>query len=86
MTGGKLSDILISEREERKAAIMSLVKEGRKWIIENRADYDRAIEILEGNEFCAEMCDDYRRCKAEKAEIAKQRADVIAQAKAKGII
>ena len=65
---------------------MSLVTFGRVWEINSRADYDKAMEILDGNEFCAEMSDDFSAWKREKAEVAKQRAEVTAQAKAKGII
>ena len=48
--------------------------------------FSKAMEILDGNEFCAEMSDDFSAWKREKAEVAKQRAEVTAQAKAKGII
>lgn len=65
---------------------MDLVKMGKKWEINSREDYDKAMEILDGNEFCAEMSDDFSAWKREKAEVAKQRAEVTAQAKAKGII
>jgi hypothetical protein len=65
---------------------MSIVKMGRKWEINTKEDYDKAMEILDGNEFCAEMSDDFFRSNKEKAEVARQRAEVIAQARAKGII
>lgn len=65
---------------------MELVKMGRKWIIKTREDYEKALEILEGNEFCAEMSDDFGMWQREKEEVAKQRADVKAQAIALGII
>ena len=65
---------------------MSIVKMGRKWEISTKEDYNKAMEILDGNEFCAEMSDDFFRCKEEKEEIARQRAEVTAQAKEKGII
>ena len=65
---------------------MGLVKFGRVWEINSLADYNNAIETLDGNEFCAEMSDDFSAWKREKAEVAKQRAEVITQAKAKGII
>lgn len=65
---------------------MSIVKMGRKWEINTKEDYNKAMEILDGNEFCAEMSDDFFRSNKEKAEVARQRAEVIAQARAKGII
>ena len=65
---------------------MSTVKMGRKWEINTKEDYDKAMEILEDNEFCAEMSDDSSRWQREMEEIARQRAEVISQARAKGII
>lgn len=65
---------------------MDLVKMGKKWEINSREDYDKAMEILDGNEFCAEMSDDFSAWKREKAEVAKQRAEVNAIAREKGII
>ena len=65
---------------------MDLVKMGRKWIIKTREDYDNALEILAGIEFCAEMSDDFRCWQRELDEVARQRADVKAQAVALGII
>lgn len=65
---------------------MSLVTMGKKWEINNRADYDKAMEILDGNEFCAKMSDDFYYYKRELEEVAKQRAEVNAMAKDKGII
>lgn len=65
---------------------MEMVKMGRKWEINTKEDYDKAMEILDGNEFIAEMSDDFTYWKREKAEVARQRADVTAQAKVKGII
>lgn len=65
---------------------MDIVKMGRKWEINTKEDYNNAMEILKGNEFCAEMSDDFTYWKREKEEVARQRADVIKQAKNKGII
>ncbi len=65
---------------------MDLVKMGKKWEINSREDYDKAMEILDGNEFCAQMSDDFYYWKRELEEVAKQRAEVNAIAKAKGII
>ena len=65
---------------------MSAVKMDRKWEINTKEDYNKAMEILDGNEFCAEMSDDFFRSNSEKAEIARQRVEVITQAWAKGVI
>lgn len=65
---------------------MGIVNKGKKWEINTKEDYNRAMEILDGNEFCANMSDDFYYYRIEMAEIANQRADVNAQAKAKGII
>lgn len=65
---------------------MSLVEMGKKWIIKTAEDYEKALKVLDGNDFCAEMSDDFGVWQKEKAEIAKQRADVKAQAVALGII
>lgn len=65
---------------------MDLVKMGRTWIINTKEDFEQALEVLNGNEFCAEMSDDFSVWRREKNEVAKQRADVYRQAKEKGII
>lgn len=65
---------------------MMWVEFGRVWEIETLADYEKAMETLEGNEFCARMSDDFGCYKREMEEVKKQRAEVTAQAKAKGII
>lgn len=65
---------------------MGIVQRGRKWDINTKEDYDAAIATLADNEFFAEMSDDFSCWQREKEEIACQRADVIRQAKNKGII
>ncbi len=65
---------------------MEKVEMGRKWEIETKEDYEAAMETLKGNEFIAEMCDDFYYWQREKDEVARQRADVIQQAKMKGVI
>jgi hypothetical protein len=65
---------------------MELVKFGRVWEINSRADYDKAMKVLDENEFCANMSDDFSCYRSEMAEIAKQRAQVMRLAKEKGII
>lgn len=65
---------------------MDIIKTGRKWEINTKEDYDKAVETLEGNKFCAMMSDDFYRYKRELEEYENQMADVIAQARTKGII
>lgn len=65
---------------------MNRVVNDRKWVINTREDYENAMKELDGNDFIAEMSDDFSYWRSEKAEVAKQRAQVIAQAKEKGII
>ena len=72
--------------EERKACKMSIVKFGRQWVIKTAEDYEKALQILEGNDFIAEMGEGLDQWRREKAEIARQRADVTRQAEALGII
>lgn len=63
-----------------------LVTEGRIWEINTREDYDKAMEILDGNEMCADMSDDFSCWRREKAEVEKQRYQVRKQALEKGLI
>ena len=65
---------------------MDLVKFGKHWEIETRADYDRAMEALDCADFCARMSDDYSVECRELAEIARQRAEIVQMAEEKGII
>ena len=65
---------------------MSMVKMGKTWEITTIEEYNKAMEILDGNEFVAMMSDDYGMEKRERAEIERQRVDVTKQAKEKGII
>ena len=58
----------------------------RKWEINTDDDFLKAIEILDGDEFIANMSDSYARTAAEVAEVNRQRKEVILQAMAKGII
>ena len=64
----------------------SLVMEGRKWEINTREDYDKAMETLDSNEMCADMSDDFSCWQREKEEVAWQRFMVRRQAIEKGII
>jgi hypothetical protein len=65
---------------------VSLVRYGRKWEINSRADYDAAMKELDDNEFCANMCDDYSRTLCEIAEVNAQRRAINKIAREKGII
>lgn len=64
---------------------MDVVKFDRKWEINTQEDLEKALETLDGNEFIANMSDDYSRTRSEVAEVDRQRADVIRQAKEKGL-
>ena len=65
---------------------VSLVKYGKKWEINSRADYDAAMKELDDNEFCANMSDDYSVTSREIAEIDAQRWMINKTAREKGII
>ena len=64
---------------------MTLVQTGRRWEINTREDYLNAMHVLEENEFCAQMSDDYYCWQNEMREVARQRAQVRAMAREKGI-
>jgi hypothetical protein len=66
--------------------MMSLVVWGKQWEIETLEDFIHALEVLEENEFCAKMSDDFMRELDECAEISRQRKQVCAMALAKGIV
>ena len=66
--------------------MVELVKFGREWEITTREDYDRAMEVLDSNEFAANMSDDFRREQKELHEIEKQRAQVQEKARALNLI
>ena len=65
---------------------MGIVKKGREWVIKTREDYENAMKVLDGNRFCAQMSDDYRREQEEEREIRKQENEVRKQALALGLI
>lgn len=65
---------------------MGIVKFGREWIIKTIEDYENAINTLDDNDFIADMGEGLEQWRREKAEIARQRADVKRQAVAVGII
>ena len=64
---------------------MDVVKYGRKWEIRTQEDLEKALETLDGNEFIANMSDSYAVTRSEVEEVDRQRADVIRQAKEKGL-
>lgn len=65
---------------------MDLVRFGKRWEINTREDYDKAMEALEGADFCARMSDDYATERREREEVARQMAEVVRIAKEKGLI
>lgn len=65
---------------------MKMVTFGKVWEINNKADYETAMEALERADFYAEMSDDFRAWEREKAEVARQMEDVKRQAMEKGIL
>lgn len=65
---------------------MDLVRFGKQWEITTREDYDKAMEALEGADFCARMSDDYATERREREEVARQMAEVVRIAKEKGLI
>ena len=65
---------------------MQGVISGREWHIATVADYRAAMNALADAEFIAEMSDSYAVTRAEKAEIDRQREQVMEQAKAAGIM
>ena len=62
------------------------VRFGREWVINTREDYDKAMTVLDDAEFIAEMSDCYSITLNEKAEIDRQRLDVMRQAKERGLL
>ena len=66
--------------------MVSIVQFGREWEIATREDYDMAMEVLDSNEFAANMSDDFRREQKELAEIERQRAQVQSKAHALNLI
>ena len=66
--------------------MVSIVQFGREWEITTREDYEQAMEVLDSNEFAANMSDDFRREQKELAEIERQRAQVQEKAHALNLI
>jgi hypothetical protein len=81
-----IPSLVVDANEHQKGGVsMDVVKFDRKWEINTQEDLKKALETLDGNEFIAEMSDDFRCWSSEKAEVKRQRADVIRQAKEKGL-
>lgn len=60
--------------------MMSMVEFGKVWNINTIEEYEHAMKVLDDNEFCADMSDDWWRAGQEKAEIRRQRRAVLEQA------
>lgn len=58
----------------------------RKWEINTADDLKTALETLKDDDFIAEMSDSYAVTCCERREVSRQRADVMEQAKLKGLI
>ena len=83
------SNVIRAERSNVEIIPKSWVVPGRKFVIKTAQDYERAMAILDGNDFVADMSDSYSATYAEKDEVALQRADVerqYAQAIKEGVI
>ena len=65
---------------------MRRVEYGKTWTVNTVDELNHALDVLEENEFVAEMSDDFMRCEDEKSEIARQRKNVLRQAVEKNII
>ena len=65
--------------------MVQMVRFGRVWEINSREDYEKALDVLDSNKFCAMMSDDFHREMEERAEIERQRKQVIACAREIGL-
>ena len=65
---------------------MRRVEYGKTWTVSTVDELNHVLDVLEENEFVAEMSDDFMRCEDEKNEITRQRKNVIRQAVEKNII
>ena len=70
------TSMILAEKSNVEVIEKSWVIFGRKFVIKTAQDYERAMAILDGNDFVADMSDSYSRTFTEKHEIALQRADV----------
>ena len=65
---------------------MSGVIFDRKWDINSREDYEKAMETLKRDDFIAEMSDSYAITCSERREVRKQRLEIMEQVKRKAYI
>jgi hypothetical protein len=56
------------------------------WQIENKADFEKAMAALDEAKFIAEMSDDFSCWRREREEVDRQRRQVLAAAREKGLI
>ena len=63
-----------------------MVEFGKMWTINTAEDLKAALDTLDRQEFIAEMSDDFSCWQREKAEVARQRRQVIAMARDSGLI
>lgn len=62
-----------------------MVQFGKVWAVECKADFDAAMAALDKAEFYAEMTDDFSCWRRETAEVDRQRRQVLAAAREKGL-
>lgn len=63
-----------------------MVEFGKMWAIESKADFDKAMAALDEAKFIAEMSDDFSCWRREREEVDRQRRQVLAAAREKGLI
>lgn len=63
-----------------------MVEFGKMWQIENKADFEKAMAALDEAKFIAEMSDDFSCWRREREEVDRQRRQVLAAAREKGLI
>lgn len=63
-----------------------MVEFGKMWMINTAEDLKAALDTLADQEFIAEMSDDFSCWQREKAEVARQRRQVMAMARDRGLI
>lgn len=63
-----------------------MVEFGKMWTINTAEDLKAALDTLADQEFIAEMSDDFTYWRREKDEVARQRRQVMAMAREKGLI
>ena len=66
--------------------MMRKVEFGKVWEINTVDELVEAWETLKENDFCARMCDSYRRECEERDEIYHQKMMIVKQAHEKGLV